>query len=680
MRGWRVWAVVVLLLGVMSAEMAASARRDSVSWDEGDHLFAGYMSLATGDYGLNPEHPPLAKMVAALPLRALPLRVPALEGRFFKDEAYFDGRALLFHNAPYSADTLLFRARMAASVFALGLALLVFLAGREMFGTGAGLLAMGLVVLEPNLLTHGRFVTTDAAISCLFFATVYLLYRYARRRSLGRLLAVGGAAGLALAAKHSAIVLLPVVVLLLAGETLAVFRARRRAGASRFQRAETQRAAVRALGTALGALAAITVVSVGVLWAFYGFRYAARPGSLRLDPTLPQYVQSLKPLEARGILLFARFHLLPESWLYGLADVRRVANWMPSYLFGKVYAHGVWAYFPCVLLIKLTLGTLGLLLLAGWAAASSQTRGKTGSRETWYLLLPAGVYLLVAMSSQLNLGVRHVLPVLPFLLVFAAGGAHRLTQHDRRWAYAVGMLFAAHAASSLRAFPNYLPYSNEAWGGSSQTWRYLSDSNADWGQQLKQVSVYLQANGIHDCWFGYFVAPFVQPADYGIPCRLLPTFDTDGELELEVPPVVSGVVVMSSADVNGFEYGTRVRNPYQPLVGRRPDAVIDDGVFVYRGSFALPDAAAMAPTERSKQAFKRGDVAGALGQAQAAVALSPASFDALLQLGEVQARSGNRAQAEAAFGQALARVDEMEPSAQLLWRPRLQQLLAGSGR
>lgn len=671
--GWRLWLVVVLMLGVMWAEMAGSVRRESLSWDEGDHLFAGYLSLKTGDLGLNPEHPPMAKMVAALPLLALPLHMPQLQGRWFKDEAYFDGQQLLFHNAPYSADMLLFRARMAMTVFPLLLALLVFLAGSEMFGTSAGLIAMALVVLEPNLLTHGPFVTTDSALTCMFFGTIWLLYRFVRvaaagKPGIGRLLAAGGIAGLALAAKHSAVVLLPVVVLLLSGEVVA-----------RWWRLRKQRRSAESAGSyALrlsGSLVALTVVAVLVLWVFYGFRYQARPGALRLSPSLAEYVVPLRPIEAKGILLMARLHVLPESWLYGLADVRSMANAMPSYLFGKVYAHGVWMYFPSALAIKLTLGSIGLVLLAIWATATGKVRKP---REVWFLLVPAAVYLWVAMGSQLNIGIRHVLPILPFLLVFAAGGVVALVKEDKRWAWVAGVLLVAHGVSSARAYPNYLPYANEAWGGPTQTYRYLTDSSTDWGQQLHQVSNYLRRNNIHECWFAYFVSPYIAPADYGIPCRMLPTADTVfvGK-DYPAPAVISGVIVMSSADVNGYEFGTKVRNPYESFMGLKPDAVIDDGIFVYHGTYTVPLAAAIEPTLRSTRLLKRGDVAGAVDEAKNAVQVAPMSFDAQMQLGKAEARAGQSADARAAFENALALVATMEPSAQELWRPQVEEALRG---
>jgi hypothetical protein len=98
-KGWTTLAVISLLL-IMTAEIVFAVRGESLSWDEGDHIFAGYMSLKTHDYGLNPEHPPMVKMLAALPLLPLALRVPPLQGRWYKTEAYFDGRELIYRNGP----------------------------------------------------------------------------------------------------------------------------------------------------------------------------------------------------------------------------------------------------------------------------------------------------------------------------------------------------------------------------------------------------------------------------------------------------------------------------------------------------------------------------------------------------------------------------------------------------
>src|ERR1044071_665099 len=113
---WVTVVGVVLLLLVLEFQLLYSVRQESLTWDEGDHIFAGYMSLKHHDFGLNPEHPPLVKMVAAVPLQSMNLREPQLQNRYFKTEAYMGGRALIFQN---DFNTIIFRARMFASIFAL---------------------------------------------------------------------------------------------------------------------------------------------------------------------------------------------------------------------------------------------------------------------------------------------------------------------------------------------------------------------------------------------------------------------------------------------------------------------------------------------------------------------------------------------------------------------------------
>lgn len=157
---WVPGAVILLLL-VLLTEVGLSTRRESLSWDEGDHIYSGYMNWKHREYSLNPEHPPLVKLVATLPLLPLDLKVAPRQDRYFKAEAYYGGRELLFRNDPkyggrYSADTLLFRIHMTVLVFAVVLALLLFLAGGEMFGATAGLIAMTLFVFDPTVLTMRR--------------------------------------------------------------------------------------------------------------------------------------------------------------------------------------------------------------------------------------------------------------------------------------------------------------------------------------------------------------------------------------------------------------------------------------------------------------------------------------------------------------------------------------------
>ncbi|MCU1222025.1 MAG: repeat-containing protein [Edaphobacter sp.] len=654
---------VCLLLLLFGLQIASTVHQESLTWDEGDHIFAGYMTWKTGDYGFNPEHPPLMKMLGTVPLLGLPLRVPADQHRYFKTEAYMDGREMLFANGPEYAKMMTFRVRMATGIVTILLGLLVFLATQEMFGVWAGFVALVLLVFEPNVLAHGAFLATDAGVSCFFLASVYAFYRYCKLASVGGLVVAGLAAGLALATKHSAVLLLPMLVLLAGCEV-----------AFRFNGEARGRRALRLMG----ALAGIALIAVVVLWAFYGFRYNARPDGLRLDPSLVDYVRPLKPMEAKGILCLARLHILPESYLYGLADVRAMANGMPSYFFGKVYAHGIWYYFPTVLAIKSTIGFLGLVLLAVAAMVAGRFRRW---REILFLLVPAGVYLFVAMTSHLNIGARHILPVWVFLCVFAAGGAQAWVWVDGRrrqgWGFAVAMLLLMHVASSARAYPNYMAYSNELWGGPAKTYKYLTDSNTDWAQQLIAVKRYTDERGIKECWFAYFADPFLRAEDYGIPCKPLPTPDSwFSNVQHPVPATITGPVLISAGTLTGFELGSEVLNPYREFAGKTPVTSIQDGVLVFEGKFEVPLASALSYAQESKALRGKKDFEGAVAAARQAVAIAPDAVVTQMELGDTLTAMGRKDEARTAYARAMVAVKTMESGAREDWEAQVQKKVA----
>jgi hypothetical protein len=365
---------------------------------------------------------------------------------------------------------------------------------------------------------------------------------------------------------------------------------------------------------------------------------------------------------ARGIVFFAHHRLLPESYLFGLCDVINVGNESSTFIFGKIYAHGVWYYFPVALAIKLTLGMMGLLAIAVAAFISGRFRP---AREVFFLTAPAAIYLAIAMASPLDIAIRHILPVFPFLILLAAGGACALARKSKGWLYAVAALVTLHCLSSLLAYPNYLAYANEAWGGPSQTHRYLTDANTDWGQQLTAVKAYVDEHHIHDCWFAYTVATAILPSDYGIPCKLLPTVDTSWfGADIEVPPVVHGPVFISYLDLSGYEFGSAKRNPYQQFVALKPDAVIQDGVAVYNGDYSIPMARAMKYVGAAWWLRQNKDLAGALQNAETAASIDPQFIDAQRVLGRILQDQGRNAEAAIHYNQALAIARTIEPSTQ----------------
>ena len=651
-----VWFAVLCLLLVQTAQMVYVVHRESLTFDEANHMFAGYMMWHTGDYGLNPEHPPLVKLLATFPELKRNLWVPELKNHNFKSEAYNDGREWLARNDG-SSQHMVFEMRLAAGLLALGLSITVFFAAREWFGPVAGLIAMVLVIFEPNVLAHSGLVTTDIGVSLFFLASIFSFYRYAKQPTLPRLGLAGLTAGLLLATKHSGILLAPMLVLLIGWEIIAAPKGARGRVALRLS----------------GAFAAIAVIGIAVLWAFYGFRFAARPAGLQMNPNLASYVEPLSHFNASAVMAIAHLHLLPESYLIGLVDVKRMAEFYPTFILGKQYAHGVWWYFPVVILIKTTIGMLGLLALAFFAIVTKRMRK---AREVAFILIPAAVYLGVAMASGMNIGARHILPLYTLATILAGGGVAILVAGNRRWAWICGPLVAAHVVSALAVFPNGIAYANEAWGGPKNTHNLLSDANVDWAQQLIQVKAWLDKHPGEECWFAYFAHPEINPEVYGIRCHHLPNLDTFwlGGADV-IPSTISGNVLISAGDLSGCEWPSARMSPYEGFQSMKPAEMIDYGLMVYRGTFDVKQAAALSRAINAFQLLWKGNANGAHNLALEAVAIDPTEIMSQTVLGDSAAALGQKNEAKEAWEAALTEARKLEVDAQVSYVPDLEEKL-----
>ena len=421
------------------------------------------------------------------------------------------------------------------------------------------------------------------------------------------------------------------------------------------------------------------LIAIAVLWASYGFRFAARRDGLQLNPGFAEWIAQLKPFEAYLVSFAARWHLLPESYLYGLAAVRLSAETYTSFVLGTVYPHGVWFYFPVTFVIKSTLAFLVLLGISIFAIAS---RKLTGARELLFLTVPPAFYLMVAMNSKINIGVRHILPLYVFLAVLIAGAARSLMRHglhmtSRRWQYVVAALLLFHVFSSVRSYPNYMAYANELWGGPSQTYKYLTDSNVDWAQQLKSTKQYLDRRGIKECWFAYFGQGVLEPHYYGIPSKPLPTADSLWINErIDVPPAIDGTVLVSAGVLSGFEFGPGALNPYRQFQQLRPVAVIDDAGFVFEGHYEISLASALGHAQHAMVLLDGKQSDEALVEAQRAVALAPDSVTTQAALGDVLTALNRPDEARPIYQRALELAKTVEPEFQVSWIPTLETKLA----
>ena len=638
------WALlgVTSLLVVFACQLVHVARVYSANWDEAHHLYDGYSIWTRHDYRLNAEVPPLVKLTAALPLLVMHLQQPPDPGKSQALDAFLEGRAFVFGNG---GDRVLFPARMACMLFALLLAALVYLATREMFGAAAAAAALALFVFDPNVLAHGTLVSTDIASACFIFGAVFAFYRYSKAPSPARLAVTGLVMGLAMCAKFTGIFAFPMLLLLAGVEALlarnwTVLRRR------------------------LAACAVILICSLGVIWAFYGFRYRPAPGGQELSPPLAPYIASMpNPRDAALLGEISKWRLLPEPYIWGLANTKKTEWEYTSYFFGRMYRHGPWQYFPTAFLIKSTLPLLLALLLLPFLYVRDE---RTHLREFCFLLLPVAFYFALVTTSHMDIGARHLMPVYPFLYALAGLALARAFAAGRVWAAAAALLLVWQATTSIRVSPAYMAYGNEAWGGPSQVHLYLSDANVDWGQQLKAVRQYLDQERITDCWFAYFPDGAVEPSDYGVHCKRLPTGSSLWwfTLPMDVPPVIHGTVLISDSDLEGVESGDGELNWFNPFRGLKPAATIQQGVYVYKGDFAVPLMSALVTVRKSRDLEQAGQPAAALTLAREAATLAPGSAITQLNLADELAAQAQWREASDHYRQAATLARTVRPELQ----------------
>lgn len=635
-------AVAAILLAIV-VQVVLMARTNSPSYDEPLHIHSGYIEWKHGYVLLNP---PLITRLMALPVLDMNLTEPPIPKLPYEPLGFRAGKALVFQG---DADAVMLRARLAVSIFVILLAILVFAAAREMFGLGAGFVALGLMAFDPNLIGHAAMATLDVGNAFFMLWAVYAFYRYMKVPTVWRLIATSLIAGLALSAKHSAILLFPTFILL-AGIEL-VWR--------RTLSPEAPPVSIgrHALRLAL-AVAIIGGVSYVMLWGAYGFHYAQADAVPFMPPMDAQIQQVPSALMARVLRAVDKYHLLPAPYTYAFAYILHQSTSYTSYLFGVVYPHAVWFYFPISMIVKSSLTFLALLVACAWTLASRKLRV---SRGVLYTVIPAAVVLLFSMKGGMNIGIRHILPVYVFLFIPLAGAAWALVERNRRWLFVVAVLLVFQAASALHAFPGYISYVNEAFGGPTNAYKWVSDSSADWGQQLKSVKRYLDGRGVKNCWFAYFAQSPVDMASYGIPCTPLYTAEIRTP---DTPPAIDGPVLISSGVLSGFETGIGSLNPYDSFQKLTPSAIIDSGVMVYDGHFDIPLAGALSLDVKAQGLMRQGDAAGALALAQQAQTLAPESAAVNQTLAQMLDANGQIDAANPYYQKALAIATSVQPDLQ----------------
>ncbi|HTM08598.1 MAG TPA: glycosyltransferase family 39 protein [Verrucomicrobiae bacterium] len=504
---------VTFLLVVFILISVSSSLEQSPTFDEPLHLFAGYSYLKWHDFRANPEHPPFAKMWAALPLLAMNIKDPR-PGRAHWDWMVADQRIALAERidrdmfADNDSKKLFLCAKLQMIVLATVLGVFIYLWGKELFGVEAGLAALFLFVLDPNFLAHGQIVHTDVPFAVFGFIATFFFWRYLQRANWTNLLFFSLFMALAAVTKYSYTVLFVILIVLGA---LKIFSATPQVDSFAASRLVTSR---RGKALLIGSVfLAAGAVSYLMVWAAYGFRFNAIPdGSAHfyLDPVmLPSLVRPL-------VLFVHDHHLFPEAWIYGQLYVSYNLQRL-AYLWGEVSKNGFLSYFPIAFAMKTPLPTLILLAIGCWMIIRRLIDGS----HVGFLLIPAVLYFAFAVVARINIGLRHILFVYPFLFAFAGAVVAKIWRSKAAYKRA-SLIFLAvwYVGACAWIYPHYLAYFNEVIGGPKNGYKVLIDSNLDWGQDLPGLKRWMDANGVKGIRFSYFGS--VDPAYYGIAADYLP--------------------------------------------------------------------------------------------------------------------------------------------------------------
>jgi len=376
---------------------------------------------------------------------------------------------------------------------------------------------------------------------------------------------------------------------------------------------ESEESAARSILRNALALIAIFAIAIALLWTAYGWRYSGRPGDADVW-TNPRVQEVSGTVATQLVPALESYRVLPEAYLHGLQDVLVESEiGRPSFILGHLYRGGRWFYLPVAAAIKFSL----VVLLLAVIACASLRFWRQRRRELLVLALPALLYLLAGITSGLNMGIRYLLPALPFFILFAAAGAWELASDSRKLRAALVVALALQVASSLHAFPNYLSYSNELWGGPAATYKHLSESDVDWGQSMKQAKSYLNRVNPSSCWT---IHPYlVSNGDYGISCG------ESSEAVHQVPPLHFRGIIASSRVFAGIDRQLGGAELAAVFRERKPVATIGgSALLVYEGEFDLTVLAAYQHLALAKQELG-GDRQQAMVHAEAAAALAPNS-------------------------------------------------------
>ena len=577
-------SLVPVFLALYIAQCVWFIRTQSMTVDESDHIIAGVEAWRFGEFERWHEHPPLARLWFTLPMLGVDLkyenRAPEaaggpihagsqLDAAFQTDPKFAqvgEGWHLNEEAIPVSPapERWLYRTRAMNMLFGVALLVLLWSAVRHFFSEPAATFVLALAALSPELIAHFSLATTDGAAALFTFAGVMQFIRWWRRPSPARTVVLGLALGVMLIAKLNT---MPLVLLAL-GLTLILKPGSESASSGRPPQAAKLRDQIFWLPTAWNwaKTLSMALIAAFVVWTGYFFHVS----KVVFDKGLVTlHFAGYTKLLTYPLPITRHFQLFIPACEYltglGMVFVHNMEG-HHSFFLGHTSPTGGWKlYFPVAVLLKwpliiLALGLFGIALLL---------RSRPMRRDLLLISIFPAVFFAMSIFGRINIGVRHVLLVYPFLLLLVGATAEWLLAR-RRWQWVLALLVCLQAADSARYAPDYLSYFN-IFVNPARSYELLSDSNLDWGQGLVALRNYQAAHPTEPLHLAYF--GLVDPAWYGI--RYVP---------LKEDERATGTVIVSATHLSG----QLLKHPdsYHWLLTYPRKAILDHSLFV----FEVPEA------------------------------------------------------------------------------------------
>lgn len=579
--------LAALLLSFVLLVTVSSMKNDSLTMDELAHLPAGYSYLTQKDMRLNPEHPPLVKDFSAVPLLFFGGINFPIDSDAWKTDVngqWNFGNQFLFKYGNPAFD-MIFWARIPMILLLLVAGFYIFKWARELFGNKAGLLALFIFSFCPTFLAHGRLVTTDVGAAVGVLVASYYYFKFLKSSTWKNLIIAGLAIGIAELLKFSLILLPPFF-----GISLVIWC---------FVKSKNIRDFFINLVKYVGTTILIGIIGLAVIYSVYLYHVWNYPAEKQVSDSTFILTSFKSRFLADSVIYMAGNPVLRPLAQYGLGVLmifQRASGGNTGFFMGEVSAAGWKDYFPTVYFMKETLpfqimGIIGMLFsLLYFRRVSWQNPVNMVLKWVRFhfvelsMMIFIGIYWYTSLSSNLNIGVRHLLPVFPFSIILTAGGVYGWMKvgspkYKKVKLVTLIVLLFWQAETVMAVYPNFLSYFNEAVGGPSRGYKYVTDSNLDWGQELLRLNNWLDKNNIKKIYVDYFGG---SDTNYYLRTKFLPWTGSKTKEDMTESRylAVSATFLQSgrARPAPGFDQPTGF---YNWLNAYTPVAVIGNSIFVY---------------------------------------------------------------------------------------------------